>query len=213
MNDSLTWTFNNAIDGTNYMCVFSDAAGSVTSLAAQVEIVLGPTNKAYTAWATTNLVVGTAGPVAAANLLYQWYFNSISNFATATKLVNSTHYAGVTANSLFITNLVQSDQGFYWTTVTNNTVANVRTVTPAAFLAISTPPYSFGNVADAGANINMSFTSANTFDTSGAFILQSAGVVTGPYTNNPAAITGTNPNFLVSVPKTGDQMFYRLMHK
>ncbi|PYI84009.1 MAG: hypothetical protein DME26_13880, partial [Verrucomicrobia bacterium] len=45
MTGTLTWTFNGSVDGTNYISVFSDAAGSVTSTVVGVEVVLGPTNK------------------------------------------------------------------------------------------------------------------------------------------------------------------------
>jgi hypothetical protein len=208
MTDSLTRTFNNITDATNYMSVFSDAAGSVTSTVVSVEVVFGPTNKAYTAWGTNTMVTVAAGPFAPT--AQQWYFNTASNFATATKLANNTHYAGVTTGTLTMTNLTSSDAGYYWTAVTNS---GGFVIPQAATLTVATPPYSFGTITSAGANVSMGFTSSNPFDTSSAFILQSAGLVTGPYTNNPAAITGTNPNFLVNVVKTGDQMFYRLKHK
>jgi hypothetical protein len=166
------------------------------------------TTKIYTAWGTNTMVTVAAGPIAPTAI--QWYFNSVSNFATATKLANSSHYAGVTTGTLTLTNLGSADAGYYWTAVTNS---GGFAIPQAATLTVVIPPYSFGAFAAVGNNINMSFTSSNPFDTASAFLLQSAGIVTGPYTNNPAAITGTNPNFLVSVPKSGDQMFYRLKHK
>jgi hypothetical protein len=208
MTDTLLASFNVPTDATNFMAVFSDASGSVTSTVVSVEMVFGPTNRIYTAWQTTNMSVTAVGSLAPT--AFQWYFNSVSNLSTATKLANSAHYAGVTTATLTITNIASSDAGFYWNAVTN---AAGFVIPPAATLTVITPPYSFGAVAAAGANINMAFTSSNPFDTASAFVLQSAGLVTGPYTNNPAAITGTNPNFLVSVPKTGDQMYYRLKHK
>jgi len=208
MTDTLLASFNVPTDATNFMSVFSDAAGSVTSTVVSVEMVFGPSNKVYNAWASTNMSVTTVGSLAPTAM--QWYFNTVSNLATATKLANSSHYAGVTTNTLTITNLGSADAGYYWTAVTN---AAGFVIPPAATLTVITPPYSFGAFAAVGNNINMAFTGSNPFDTASAFILQSAGIVTGPYTNNPAAITGTNPNFLVSVPKTGDQMFYRLKHK
>jgi len=208
MTDTLLKSFNLPTDATNYMSVFSDAAGSVTSTVVSVEMVFGPSNKVYNSWATTNLSITPIGSLAPTAI--QWYFNSASNFATATKLANNSHYAGVTTASLTITNLGSTDVGYYWTAVTN--VAGF-VIPPAATLTVIIQPYSFGAVAAVGNNINMAFTSSNPLDNASAFILQSAGIVTGPYTNNPAAITGTNPNFSVSVPKTGDQMFYRLTHK
>jgi hypothetical protein len=208
MTDTLLQSFNVPTDATNYISVFSDAAGSVTSTVVSVEMVFGPTNRIYNGWATTNMSVAAVGPLAPT--AFQWYFNSASNFSTATKLANSTHYAGVTTATLTITNIASSDAGFYWNAVTN--VAGF-VIPPAATLTIVTPPYQFSTISNAGPSVSLSFSSSNPFDTSSAFILQSAGIVTGPYTNNPTTITGTNPNFLVSVPKTGDQMFYRLKHK
>ena len=135
MSDSLTRTFNSAVDGTNYMSVFSDAAGSVTSLVVAVEVVLGPTNKTYNAGVTSNLLVLAVGPVAPT--AYQWYFNTVSNLSTATKLANSAHYAGVTTNSLFLTNIVAGDAGFYWAAVTNSAGG---VVPQAAVLTVIVPP-------------------------------------------------------------------------
>jgi len=208
MTDTLLKSFNVPADATNYISVFSDAAGSVTSTVVSVEMVFGPSNKVYNTWATTNMSVTAIGSLAPT--AFQWYFNSVSNFATAIKLANSSHYAGVTTATLTMTNLASTDVGFYWNAVTN--VAGF-VIPPAATLTLITPPYSFSTVGPSGNNISMAFTSSNPLDTASAFVLQSAGIVTGPYTNNPAAITGTNPNFLVSVPKIGDQMFYRLKHK
>jgi len=117
MSDSFTKTFNALADGTNYMNVFSDQAGSVTSTVAAVEIVFGPTNKAYNAGVTSNMVITAAGPLAPT--AYQWYFNTVSNLGAATKLANSSHYTNVTSTNMFITNIVSADAGFYWCAVTN----------------------------------------------------------------------------------------------
>jgi hypothetical protein len=117
MTDSLTWTFNNAADGTNYLSVFSDPAGSVTSTVVAVTVVLGPTNSSYNSGVTGNLLAVVAGPSPATGI--QWYFNTQSNLSTATALTNSSHYAGVTASSLWITNIAAGDAGLYWCAVTN----------------------------------------------------------------------------------------------
>jgi len=213
MNDTLTWTFNNLVDATNYMSVFSDPAGYVTSSVVAVGVVYGPTNRSYAAWATSNLVTVAAGPTVPSPA-YQWYFNTVSNFGTATKLANSTHYAGVTASTLWLTNMTSADGGYYWTSVTNNVASGLSMVTPAATLSVLNPPTSITNITLSGTNIVLAFTGTNPLDTSSAFILQSAGVVTGPFTNNPAAIfSGTYPSFQVTAPQTGDTMFYRLLHK
>jgi len=117
MTDSLTLSFNNASAGTNYLSVFSDQAGSVTSTVTAVTVVLGPTNATYSAGVTSNILAVIAGPSPATAV--QWYFNTVSNLTTATKLAASTHYGGATANSLWITNIVAADAGFYWSAVTN----------------------------------------------------------------------------------------------
>jgi hypothetical protein len=132
MTDSLTLTFKGAADGTNYMSVFSDLAGSVTSTVTAVTVVLGPTNQSYTAGVTSNILAVIAGPSAATGI--QWYFNTVSNLSTATALAGSGHYGGVTANSLWITNIVASDEGFYWSAVTN---AGGFVIPEAATLTVS----------------------------------------------------------------------------
>jgi len=208
MTDALTITANSAADGTNYMCVFTDTAGSATSMVAQVTVVLGPTNQALRAWSTNAMIVAAAGPLAPT--AFQWYFNAASsNFAGATKLVNSSHYAGVTTTALTMTNIAFSDGGYYWCAVTN---ASGGVVTAAGILSVTEQPYSITSVANAGANTAITFNSGNSFDTSSAFILQAAGLVVGPYTNTSATISGSNP-FTVNAPKIGDQMFYRIVHK
>jgi len=208
MTDTLLASFNVPTDATNFMAVFSDASGSVTSTVVSVEMVFGPSNKVYNSWATTNMSISPIGALAPTAI--QWYFNTVSNLSTATKLANSAHYAGVTTATLTMTNLTSADAGFYWTAVTN---VSGYVIPEAATLTVLTPPYQFSNFGLSGTNISLAFTSSNPLDTASAFIVQSAGIVTGPYTNNPAAITGTNPNFSVTIPRIGDQMYYRLKHK
>jgi hypothetical protein len=213
MNDTFAKVFNNANDGTNYMNVYSDPAGSVTSRVVAVTVVLGPTNKTYLSGATTNFLVVARGPSAPTS--QGWRFNTVSNYATATNLVNTSKY-GATTNtlSLFVTNIGPADIGYYWCGVTNTAVAGgapTFVVPQASVLSVTSPPPTFTSITPSGGNMQLSFTSPNPFDTSGSFALESSGEVTGPYTNNPAAITGTNP-FSVSVPQTGDLMFYRLKH-
>jgi hypothetical protein len=59
----------------------------------------------------------------------------------------------------------------------------------------------------------MSFSTANPTDIASSFTLESAGIVTGPYTNNTTGVfSGLNPNFLVTVPKTNTLMYFRLKH-
>src|SRR5262249_9864615 len=115
-----------------YMSVFSDHAGSVTSTVTAVTVVLGPTNQTYAAGATSNILAVIAGPSPARNI--QWYFNTVSNLTTATALAASSHYGGVTANSLWITKMAAADAGFYWTAVTN---AGGFVIPAAAVLTVS----------------------------------------------------------------------------
>ena len=247
---------------------------------------------------TSNLLVVAAGP--SAPTAYQWYFNTVSNFTTATKLTNTAHYAGVTTNSLFLTNIAAGDAGFYWVAVTNaagfvipqaatltvislpgavvapatqtnlwgstatftvsaagtppftyqwkkngidlsngNNVSGATsnvltlsritasdaasytagvtnsdggTLSSAGVLTVFTPPPAFATLSVSGGNLTLSFTSTNSFDTTNAFILQSAPVVTGPYANTSAFFTGSNGSFQVILPLTGNSMFYRLRH-
>ena len=204
--DSLNLTFSSVGDATNYLNVFSDAAGSVTSRVVAVEVVFGPTNKTYNAGVTSNLLVVAAGPVAPT--AYQWYFNTSNNFSTATKLANNTHRAGVTTASLYFTNLVGGDSGYYWAAVTN---AGGFVIPSAATLSVLASP-SFTSIAASGGNMVLSFAGMNPFDTTASFILQSSPVVTGPYTNTPASFIGpTGGPFQVTVPPVGDTMFYRLL--
>jgi hypothetical protein len=188
---------------TNYITVWSDQAGSITSFVASIEMVTGPGDKTVLATTPATFTVvpsGNAPPTS-----FRWMFYG-------TNLVNSAKYVGATTASLTINNVTADDAGVY-----SNVIANAfSSLTVAGTLTVNsegTPPYQFSSIANAGANVNLAFTTANPADTAASFQLQSAGLVTGPYTNNPAVISGTNPDFLVSVPKTGTQLFYRLQHK
>ena len=137
-SDSLTVVFNTGANATNYLCVASDTAGSVTSRVCSVEVVLGPTNKAFNAGSLNSLQVTGAG--ASALTAFQWYYNAgSSNFATATKLVNSSasRIGGATTGTLFVTNSVDGDAGFYWAAATN-AVGGV--IPQAAVVTVTDPP-------------------------------------------------------------------------
>ena len=200
MTDTLTWTFNSIVDATNYMNVFSDSAGSVTSRVVAVEVVFGPTNQTAALGSTFQFQVRPAGPIPPP--LYQWKLNGVN-------LANNTHYAGVTSSNLFITNIVAGDAGTYSVLVSN--VAG--TVTPSAVLTVpgSSSPPTFSNLSLVNADVLMAFTTANAGDTTASFILQSSPVVEGPYTNTPALFTGASGTFQVTVPQGGSNMFYRLL--
>ena len=199
-NITSTLTLNNVQSGTNYLAVSSDPAGSVTGLVASVEVIIPPVSK--TVNAGTNFVqfaVIPNGP--SAPTAYQWKTNGVN-------LANNSHYAGVTTATLTITNVQLADMATYSVAVSNP----AGTVTPSATLTVIAPPPTFSMISIVGTNVVMGFTTPNTYDNAGSFVLQSSPVVQGPYTNTPASFTGANGTFQVTAPQTGDTMFYRLNH-
>src|ERR1019366_8994694 len=62
-----------------------------------------------------NVVASGSGPLA-----YQWYFNSSSNYSGATALANGAKYAQANTAQVTVTNLSDSDSGFYFVVVTNS---------------------------------------------------------------------------------------------
>ena len=193
-------TLNNVQTGTNYLAVFSDQAGSVTGLVASLEVIIGPTNQ--TVNAGTNFVRFVAAANGPSAPTYQWKTNGVN-------LANNSHYAGVTTSILTITNAQLADMTTYSVAVSNP----AGTVTPSATLTVIAPPPTFSIASIVGTNIVMGFTTPNTYDNTGSFTLQSAGLVQGPYTNTPGTFTGANGTFQVSAPVTfTSNMFYRLKH-
>ena len=122
-----TFSLTNVTTGTNYFALFSDAAGSITSSVANLEVILGPTNATAAFGANVTLRVTPSGQAAPTS--YQWKFNG-------TNLANSTHHAGVTTNALIITNAQAADVGTYSVTVVNA----AGSVTPSATLTLANPP-------------------------------------------------------------------------
>jgi len=53
-------------------------------------------------------------------LAYQWYFNTVSNVATATPLINNNKYASVNTSQVTVSNLLDGDSGYYFVIITNN---------------------------------------------------------------------------------------------
>ena len=201
-NGIATLAVNNIQSGTNYISIWSDQAGAVTNYISSIEVIAGPGDKTALLGSTVSFTVvpsGNAPPTS-----YQWKFYG-------TNLVNSTHYAGVTTATLTITNVTAADAGVY-----SNLVANASgSVVAAGTLNVNFgfQPYQFTEVTDLGTSVGLAFTTSGATDTTSSFTLQSAGVVTGPYTNNATGVfSGANPSFLVTVPKTGEMMFYRLKH-
>jgi hypothetical protein len=122
-----TLSVDNLQAGTNFMAVFSDAAGSVTSTVAIVEVIQGPTNASVTAGSTFAFritPIGNAPPTG-----YRWSFNGAA-------LANNTHFAGTTTATLWITNVQSADAGVYSVAVTNA----AGYVIPSATLTVTGPP-------------------------------------------------------------------------
>jgi hypothetical protein len=115
----------NAVGG--YDLVVANAAGSVTSVVAQLTVLEPPmivmplSNLTVNAGATVTLAVTVSGT---APLYYEWFFNGDTGIASAT----NTH--------LTITNAQASDTGLYWVLVTNAAGADFS----QAFLAVNRPP-------------------------------------------------------------------------
>jgi len=192
-------TVNNVQSGTNYISVWSDQAGAVTNLVTIVEVISGPGNKTNALGTTANLAVVPTGQAAPT---FVWKF-------FGTNLFNPTKYGGTNTASLFITNVTTKDIGVY-----SNLVSNAYgSVVMAGTLSITGyKPYQFTAETDNGTTIGLSFTSQDSVDTAASFTLQSCGVVDGVFTNYPATVTGTFPNFLVNVPKTNSMMYFKLKH-
>jgi hypothetical protein len=68
---------------------------------------------------------------------YQWYFNSSSNYTGATLLVNGAKYTNTTTLNMTVSNLVDSDSGYYYVVV-GNSYGSVTSI--LATLKVSTEP-------------------------------------------------------------------------
>ena len=128
-NLTSTLSLTNVQSGTNYLAVFSDLAGSVTGLVANLEVVAGPANQTVSSGALAKFTVSATGQ--SAPTAYQWYRNGLA-------LANGNKYAGVTTGTLYITNALSTDVGAYSVAVTNT----AGYVIPAATLAVVNPPTS-----------------------------------------------------------------------
>jgi hypothetical protein len=191
----------NPLIGTNFMAVFSDAAGSITSAVVSLEVV-GVTNVTALEGTTAILTVNTNGPVFPTS--YLWYTNNVA-------LKHTAHTGGFNTYQLSITNCQVSDAKTYAVAVTNATGGVIALAT----LNVIVPQTDITSVSVVGSNAVGNFTSTGPSDTTSSFILQSSVVVQGPYTNNPAAVfTGSSEKFQFTIPiTTNATTFYRLMHK
>jgi len=193
---------NNVQAGTNYLAVFSDLAGSVTSVVAQVEVITGPTNR--TVFAGSNFVQFVAIPSGPANpTIYQWKTNGVN-------ISNGTHYAGVTTNVLTITNVELVDAVAYTCAITNS--AGGLVTAPATLTVIGSSP-TFSGISIVGPSTFLSFTTTNGYDNTSSYTLVASTNVTGPYAPVSATNTGSAGSFQFQLPKgTNATMFYRLLH-
>ncbi|HEV2329029.1 MAG TPA: immunoglobulin domain-containing protein [Verrucomicrobiae bacterium] len=191
-------SLNNVLSGTNYLAVFSDAAGSSTSAVVSLEVVTTPVNVSVLAGTNVQFSVAASGEAAPT---YQWKFNNVN-------LANSAHYAGVTTSTLTITNVQLRDGGTYSVAAVNA----AGTVTPGATLTVTAPQPDITSVSRAGTNTVMSFTTTDPYDNTGSFTLQSSINVQGPYVNTTGVLVGGSGVFQFTTPGTNATMFYRLVH-
>jgi hypothetical protein len=156
----------NIQSGTNYMCSWSDSAGGITSYVAVVEVILGPGTKTVNAGTTNTLAVTPSGNHPPTS--FQW-----KRFGT--NIVASTHFGGVTAATLGITNIVPSDAGDY-----SNVVVNAD----GAVIAVGTLNVNVGpnTAAVVPSSTNRPWGSAVTFTASITNTAFAGGVPTGPLT-------------------------------
>ncbi len=76
---------------------------------------------------------------------YQWFFNSASSYSGATQLANGSKYLAVNSNNMTVTNLADSDSGYYYVVVGNgfgsvtSILATLKVYT-APVITSQTPP-------------------------------------------------------------------------
>lgn len=199
-NLTTTLALTNLTVGTNYVLIYNDAAGSVTSGVAHVEVITAPTSISTNSGVNVQFTVIANGPLTPT---YQWSTNGVN-------LAGSAHYGGVTNATLTITNIQPSDTGTYSVTAVN--ADGSVTVSAALAVILSLPP-TISSVALVNTNAVLGITSPNGSDTTSSFTLQSSVTVQGPYTDTPSAVTGTAGTFVLTAPlTTNSTMFYRVKH-
>jgi len=128
-------------------------------------------------------------------------------------VVGDANTSGLGTSALTITNLSQSAYGGNYNVGVTNAAGG--TLSSAGTLNVVLLPHSVTGITVTSSNVVMTFTSANSSDNTSGFTLQSAGDVTGPYTNTASSVfQTTGPGaFQVTAPNNGDQqLFYRLVH-
>jgi hypothetical protein len=121
--------------------------------------------------------------------------------------------SGLGTSALTITNLSQSAYGGTYNVAVTNAAGG--TLSSSSTLNVVLLPHQVTGITVTSSNVVMAFTSSNSFDNTSGFTLQSAGAVTGPYTNTASTVfQTTGPGaFQVTAPNNGDQqLFYRLVH-
>jgi hypothetical protein len=118
------------LDGSQFQCVATNAAGGVASSAASLFVLGAPavTTTAQTQSAAAGGTVALTVAAAGRSLSYQWLFNG-------TALANGANVAGATTAILTLSNLTSANAGVYSVVVTNSYGS---TTAPVATLSIVT---------------------------------------------------------------------------
>ncbi len=191
-------------DALTYSCKVTNPYGFVTT--ASTLTVGAPPSGAVVAPASQSLNWGASATFSVtasgtSPFTYQWK-------------KGGTNIAGATLSSYNLSAIVETNAGSYTAGVTNSAGG---TVSSAGTLTVLVPPPTMSSaVAVSGTSVTMAFTTANTTDTTSAFILLSTpDLVNVPWTtNNSAVFTGSAGSFQVVAPETTNtSMFYRLQHK
>jgi hypothetical protein len=182
-------------DAVTYSVLVTSPAGTVTPAATLTVVsAIAPASQTVLYGSSASFTVTATG----ATPTYQWKKNTVN-------------IPGANGSTLTV---LATNAGTYTVGVTNG----LGVLVAQGVLTFSGTPATFtpGGSSIVGGNMQMLFSSpSNPNDSANAFVLQGAGVVTGPYTNIPSALFSTNTpplGFQVSVPQTGDSMFYRLVH-
>jgi sugar lactone lactonase YvrE len=136
-----------ALDGSQFQCVATNAAGAVASSAASL-FVLGPPAISTTAQAQSAAAGGSVTlSVAAAgrSLTYQWLFNGAP-------LANSATVSGATTASLTLSKLTTANAGVYSVVVTNSYGTATTTVATLSILTARLTNLSSRALVGTGAN-------------------------------------------------------------
>jgi Concanavalin A-like lectin/glucanases superfamily/Immunoglobulin domain len=136
--------FNNALTADQIINLYTNATGGVPPSA---PIITGqpypyPSVRNVVAGPGVYIYEGVNASGGTPDLGYQWYYNSSSNYAGATALVDDgVHYVDATTFNMTLTNLTSSDNGYYFCVVNNNygsvtsAIVNVQVITAPVITA------------------------------------------------------------------------------